>query len=160
MTSAKKTKQNPVIISRFKEALPIFLISILIFLVVFQYTWYTLELSVFFTYLGIFLGISSFSFLITGYYQMGDSWKVGIKKKSKENLIKKGVFSITRNPIYIFFNIFSITFFLTTGSILYLLISILIITSIHILILEEEKSLEKAHGEKYVKYKENVRRYF
>ncbi len=158
--SIKQTKQNPIKISKVNELLPIFFITILIILVLLQYQPFQISYHGYFRYLGSSFAIFSFYFLISGYYRLGKSWKIGIDAKKKEDLVTEGVFSISRNPVYLFFHIFVFSFFMSTGSLLYLLISILTSISLHLLILDEEKHLEKSHGKKYLDYKKRVKRYF
>ncbi len=112
------------------------------------------------SYLGVFLGFFSFYFLILGYYHLGLSWRIGVSNQMKTPLITTGIFSITRNPVYISFYLFSFSLFLISKDLLFLSLSILLSINLHLLILQEEKSLEKTHGRKYLEYKKKVPRYF
>ncbi len=152
---------------RFFEILPIVLFSILIFSALNEaFSWGALKFLFagfcfpeVVTYSGIILGGISFVFLITGYYQLGDNWRMGSGEEEKKKLIVSGIFSATRNPVYLYFIIFSFSLFLMTGKLIYAFLFFLIIWSMHKLISYEEKSLEKAFKEKYLEYKKRVPRY-
>jgi len=153
-------KNTKTLYTRILETTPFVLTIILIFLTLVNFLNNAMQINSVFSYIGLFLGCFSFYFLILGYYHMGFSWRIGISNKIDTPLVTTGIFSITRNPVYIFFYLFYISIFLTTGNLIFLSLTILIFINLHLLILEEEKSLEKAHGKKYMVYKEGVPRYF
>ncbi len=153
-------KNTKTLYIRILETTPLMLTILLISLTLVNFLNNATQINSILSYIGLFLGCFSFYFLILGYYHMGSSWRIGISNKIDTPLVTTGIFSITRNPVYIFFYLFYISIFLTTGNLIFLILTLLVFINLHLLILEEEKSLEKAHGEKYLKYKENVPRYF
>jgi protein-S-isoprenylcysteine O-methyltransferase Ste14 len=111
------------------------------------------------SYIGMLIGLLSFYFLILGYFHMGNSWKIGIGNEKCAPLVTEGVFSLTRNPVYVFLNLFSLSFFLSSGKLIFLGLFVLIAISLHLLILEEERFLTKHYKEEFKKYKKEVPRY-
>lgn len=90
---------------------------------------------------------------------LGHSWRVGVNSSEKTELITNGVYKLSRNPYFLFYNIVLIGLSLSSQSILVIVFSVTTIIMFHILILKEEKYLENVHGDDYRKYKEQTRRY-
>lgn len=105
----------------------------------------------------IFISLS-FVVLILAYYQLGLNWKIGSGNETR-TLIKNGIFNFSRNPIYLFFIVFSFGFFFINGLLPILGLSFIISASLHRVILQEEKNLNDNFKEEYLKYKKNVPRY-
>jgi protein-S-isoprenylcysteine O-methyltransferase Ste14 len=63
------------------------------------------------------------------------------------------------NPMYVGFNLFTISSILLNANILVLLLSLYSIMVYHFIIKGEEAFLEKRFGDEYIKYKNKVRRY-
>ena len=105
----------------------------------------------------IFL-ITGLSFSILSLFTLGKSTRFGIPTK-KTALKTGGLYKISRNPIYLGFDL------MTISSILFLLNPVIIVTGIfsmlvyHLIIIGEEQFLEKAFGADYLEYKKKVRRY-
>jgi len=114
---------------------------------------YTIFIGMFLLFLNL---IISFLALI----QMRDSWRVGIKEDDKTELIKDGIFGITRNPYFLSYIVLFLAYILLVANILLIISSLIAIYSIHRMIMKEEEYLEALHGEKYLVYKNNVPRYF
>ncbi len=91
-------------------------------------------------------------------FQMSTSWRIGIDAANKTELKTKGLFSISRNPVFLgmiasvagMFCIIpnAVTFFLTLAT--YFIIQVQIRL--------EEEFLERQHGAKYTSYKSATRR--
>lgn len=112
-----------------------------------------------FQYLGITLASLSFIFLISGYWSLGNNWRVGTGDEEKKELITSGIFTFSRNPVYLFFNLFIGGLFLINGDYLLLVLSVAVLTSLHQLILIEERLLHKRFGTAYQEYTANTPRY-
>ena len=79
---------------------------------------------------------------------------------STNKIIKTGIYSYTRNPIYLSFVGFQMSMFLSFGNIFYFVSSISLFFWIHFMvILREEKYLEKKFQDQYVRYCANVPRW-
>jgi len=90
----------------------------------------------------------------------GDSWRIGIDREKSGNLVTTGIFSWSRNPIYISLGLLALGTFLLQGHLIFLILTICIVVSLHIQILEEEKFLTQVHGEIFLNYCSRVGRYF
>jgi protein-S-isoprenylcysteine O-methyltransferase Ste14 len=102
--------------------------------------------------LALFIGLAAL-------YEMKNSWRVGIKYDQKTDLVTTGIYSISRNPYFLSYNLlFGGVFLVFPTGILLLLVSALIII-FHQMILEEEGYLAKVQGEVYEKYKNKTGRY-
>lgn len=109
-------------------------------------------------YVGLIIIHLALIWIFVAQIQMSKSWRIGIDEKHKTELVTKGVFSISRNPIFLgmiltVFGIFlilpnTITFFLTLTT--YFIIQIQIRL--------EEEFLEKQHGSSYLNYKSKTKR--
>ena len=89
-----------------------------------------------------------------------DSWRVGIDEKSPGKLVTNGIFSFSRNPIYVFLDLFLFGTWLIYPNFLFLIAFILTSSVFHYQILKEEEFLFSRYGREYQDYTRNVRRYF
>ena len=91
-------------------------------------------------------------------YQMSNSWRIGIDEKNKTKLVTDGVFSISRNPIFLGMIISVVgLFFIVPNALTFFLIIITYIV-IQIQIRLEEEFLQKQHSQDYVSYKLKTKR--
>ena len=91
--------------------------------------------------------------------QMASSWRIGIDEKNKTKLVTKGVFSISRNPIFLGIMIANIGLFLVIPNAFTLLIISLSTLSVNTQIRLEEEFLKREFGNEYTEYAEKVRRW-
>lgn len=103
-------------------------------------------------------GLAIIGFVLT-LVSFGDSFRVGIDERKPDRLVTKGMFSISRNPIYVCFLMFFIGVFLVHRNIVIAGVSILFAMAIHRQVLREEKFLKAHHGAEYEMYCMRVRRY-
>ena len=108
---------------------------------------------------GVLLCILALFFFISALISFKSSWRVGIDTKQPGELITTGVFSITRNPIFLFIDLYFIGTFLIYGNVFFLISVVIVVCGMHSQILKEEKFLEEKYGKAYREYKEMVRRY-
>lgn len=97
---------------------------------------------------------------ITGLAALGESWRLGVDERRPGELVTAGVYRLTRNPIYLFFNLFFWGVFLINGTPAFLLFALLGGANLHLQVLEEERFLEEVHGERYRQYRRAVGRYW
>ena len=71
----------------------------------------------------------------------------------------RGIFSLTRNPIYVFIDCWFIGIFLINGTLIFLVFAVFAITAQHWQILREEEFLKKRYGEPYESYRNQTPRY-
>lgn len=91
--------------------------------------------------------------------QMANSWRIGIDEKNKTKLVTKGLFSISRNPIFLGIMVANIGLFLVIPNAFTLLIISLSTISINTQIRLEEAFLEREFGNDYLEYAKKVRRW-
>lgn len=91
--------------------------------------------------------------------QMSDSWRIGIDEKHETQLVSKGLFSISRNPIFFGIIIADLGLFLVIPNAFTLLISVLSIYAVQVQVRLEEAFLAQVHGEEYKQYCKQVRRW-
>ena len=109
-------------------------------------------------YTGIGLLLASFAWVVVAQNHMRLSWRIGIDTETKTELITKGLFSVSRNPIFLGMLVSLAGVFLTTPNALTLLILMLGYVLIQIQIRLEEAFLTTQHGEAYLQYCKKVRR--
>ena len=90
---------------------------------------------------------------------MANSWRIGIDKEKKSELVTNGMFSISRNPIFLGIMIANIGLFLALPNAFTLLIVSLSSISINTQIRLEEAFLKEEFGEDYTAYQSKVRRW-
>lgn len=110
-------------------------------------------------YIGFFLLIFSLFWTVLAQNQMKDSWRIGIETEKKTELVTKGLFSISRNPIFLGMILSLVGLFLLTPNAFTGLVLILGYVLIQIQIRLEEEFLATQHGQEYSSYKEKVRRF-
>ncbi|MEE9911008.1 MAG: isoprenylcysteine carboxylmethyltransferase family protein [Deltaproteobacteria bacterium] len=87
------------------------------------------------------------------------SWRVGIDTVSPGGLITTGVFSVSRNPIFLSMNLFFLGTFFIFSNVFFLLSFVGMAFGFHVQIRQEEAFLSKEYGAGYCEYMTQVRRY-
>jgi len=102
-------------------------------------------------------GLVGFAFSLKAF---GDSFRVGIDDEKPDKLITHGMFSISRNPIYVSFISFLFGFILVHMNIASIvMLFCFFIPLIHRQIKREEEFMKGHYGEQYAEYCKKVRRY-
>ena len=96
---------------------------------------------------------------IMAYVSFGDSWRVGFDVKSPGALVTTGVFSFSRNPIYLFLDLWFIGTFMINGRLIFLILAVLAFGVQHWQILQEEAFLTNLYGQAYRNYLARTGRY-
>ena len=104
----------------------------------------------------IFIGLLT---SIIASLSLKNSWRIGIDEDEKTELITSGIYKFSRNPYFLSFDLVLIGMVLCFFSFILIITVLVTIIFFHIIILNEEKYLEKKHGSNYQEYKEKVRRY-
>jgi len=107
---------------------------------------------------GVVIGIISILVFFLSVYTMKDSWRAGITDDETE-LITNGIYKYSRNPAFLGFYLIYISILLMFFNYLLLVVSLLAIVSLHLQVLQEEKSLESIFNKEYNKYRKKVYRY-
>lgn len=109
---------------------------------------------------GACIGVIGVVVFIVSVVTMHDSWRAGIPCQKETKLITDGIYSISRNPAFLGFDLVYIGILLMFF--IYWLFAVTIVTVImlHLQIVNvEEEFLATEFGEEYLKYKKRVCRY-
>ena len=109
---------------------------------------------------GVALLVAGMSVFIWALLSFRKSWRIGIDTQNAGDLITNGVFSFSRNPVFVFINMYFIGTALIYPTWFFIIIAAMAIAGIHLQILNEEKFLRQQYGKSYVNYSKKVRRYF
>src|ERR1044072_740053 len=82
----------------------------------------------------------------------GDSWRVGIDNEKAGALVTDGVFALTRNPIYVAFDLIFLGVFLINGTWIFLVFALLAMFASHQQIIREERFLTQQDGSACIYY--------
>jgi protein-S-isoprenylcysteine O-methyltransferase Ste14 len=92
-------------------------------------------------------------------YQMGESWRIGIDQDHTTALIHRGLFRISRNPIFVGMITTLLGLFFVIPNAVTLVILVTGVAVIAIQVRLEEAYLFELHGDDYAKYRRRVRRW-
>jgi protein-S-isoprenylcysteine O-methyltransferase Ste14 len=109
--------------------------------------------------LGWFCLLVSLLWMLIAQAQMGASWRIGIDSTNRTELVSKGLFSISRNPIFLATRVALLGFFLVApnAATLALLAAAEVIIQVQVCL--EEKHLLGLHGSAYEQYFSKVPRW-
>lgn len=110
-------------------------------------------------YIGIILCFLGLIIFLLALISFGKAWRIGIDEDNSEELITTGIFKYSRNPIFLFMDLYFIGIMLIYPNIIFTIIAAGTIIGIHLQILREEKFLQNKFGIKYLEYKKQTRRY-
>ena len=111
-------------------------------------------------WLGIGIAAVGVAVFITAVITMRDSWRAGVSKSEKTELVTSGIFSISRNPAFFGFDLVYLGILLMFFNWGLFAVSIFTALMFHLQIVNvEEDFLLEAFGEDYLNYKKKVNRY-
>jgi len=110
--------------------------------------------------MGAALLTTSLIIFILALVSFGNSWRVGIDEKSPGALVSRGIFAVTRNPIFLSLIVYACGTFLIQGRLILLVFAGLIAAGVQYQIVEEEKFLRSRYGQAYAEYTARTGRYF
>ena len=108
---------------------------------------------------GVALLLISLAWTVVAQAQMGESWRIGIDEERRTPLVRRGVFGLSRNPIFLGMMVTLLGLFLVIPSAVTLLVLGLGVVLIQIQVRLEEDFLSGAHGRDYEGYRRDVRRW-
>lgn len=109
--------------------------------------------------IGLVLIASGLVLFALAFVSFGDSWRVGFDVKKPGALVTTGIFAVSRNPIYVFLNLWFIGTFLINGTLIFLILAALAVGGLHWQILQEEGFLLRLYGQPYRDYCSRAGRY-
>ena len=171
---AKRTGKNPFVLPKDESALglvstyiKLIVAVICAYLVIYAFfpTWYNYFLPVLqlenqtIKFIGLAFLLFSFIWIVIAQVNMKNSWRIGIDTNTKTELITNGLFSVSRNPVYFGIILSLLGLFLIMPNAFTFLLLVVEYILFQIIIRLEEEFLTKEHGQKYVDYKQKVRRF-
>jgi protein-S-isoprenylcysteine O-methyltransferase Ste14 len=109
--------------------------------------------------IGAALLICSLIIFILALVSFGNSWRVGIDQKTPGDLVSRGIFAVTRNPIFLSLILYASGTFLINGRLILLVFVVLIVAGVQYQIVQEENFLLSLYGEAYEQYRARTGRY-
>lgn len=108
---------------------------------------------------GAALLISALIWVSVGQVQMGASWRIGIDREVKTDLVEKGLFSVSRNPIFLGMRVLLLGLFLVIPNALTLLAFGIGDVLMQVQVRLEEEHMSRLHPEAFEDYRQRVRRW-
>ena len=91
---------------------------------------------------------------------LGSSWRMGLDYNSKDKLRTTGFYRYIRNPYFTFLLCFQFSIILVLPNAITIFAFIQSYLLLNLQVREEEAFLQEKYGEEYIKYKNNVGRFF
>ncbi|MFH1084692.1 MAG: methyltransferase, partial [Chloroflexota bacterium] len=110
-------------------------------------------------WVGALLVALAFALFIAAMRDLGASWRLGIDAEHPGRLVTTGAHRLSRNPIYLFFDLYFLGTLLINGNPVFLLILALMVAGLHAQIRLEERFLARAYGARYAAYCRRTPRY-
>lgn len=109
--------------------------------------------------LGLALGIAGDAVFALAVWTMRDSWRAGISEGEQTEFVTSGIYSVSRNPAFLGFDLTYAGILLMHFHWLLLPFTLWAMIMLHLQILQEEAFLPTAFGQPYLDYRARVRRY-
>ena len=107
----------------------------------------------------ILLGLGVLVFTVS-VLQMKDNWRAGVQREEKTELVTTGIYSISRNPAFLGFDLMYIGILITFFNWILCVVTCVVMVLFHLQIVNvEEDFLIEAFGDEYIKYRKKVCRY-
>lgn len=100
---------------------------------------------------GVIIGILAVIIFAMATITMKDNWRVGIPEE-KTALVTKGIYSWSRNPAFVAFDLLYLSICLLFFNLPLMLVSVWAAVMLHLQILQEEEHMLKMFGEEYEEY--------
>jgi len=138
-----------------------FIVLVNLFPLVYQYfipvKW--LEISIL-KYIGFIIIHLALLWIVMAQVQMSNSWRVGIDLSTKTELKTNGLFSVSRNPVFLGMLVTLIGILFILPNAITLLVFVVTTLLFQVQVRLEEEYLAKTHGKTYLNYCKKVGRWF
>lgn len=109
---------------------------------------------------GVLAAVVGVAVFIISVLTMRDSWRAGVSKTDKTELVTKGIYKISRNPAFLGFDLMYLGILLMFFNLVLFEVSLFAMLMFHLQIVNvEEEFLLEAFGDEYLRYKKKVCRY-
>ena len=110
--------------------------------------------------MGVAISVVGTFVFIAAVLTMRDSWRAGVSKTDKTELVTKGIYQISRNPAFLGFDLLYIGTLLMFFNWILCILTVFAIIMYHLQIVNvEEEFLLATFGNEYLQYKQKVCRY-
>lgn len=109
--------------------------------------------------IGQILLLAALIWVLTAQVHMQKSWRIGIDEEIKTELIQTGLFKLSRNPIFLGMRVMLLGLFLAMPNAITFTILIAGELLVQIQVRLEEEFLTRTHGNSYIAYQKQVRRW-
>ena len=110
--------------------------------------------------MGAIISVGGTVIFIVAVWTMRDSWRAGVSKTDKTELITNGIYHISRNPAFLGFDLLYIGTLLMFFNWILCFLTVFAVIMYHLQIVNvEENFLLVAFGNEYLQYKKKVCRY-
>ena len=108
---------------------------------------------------GVLLCLAGLLLMLLSLVSFGKSFRVGIDTDNPDKLVTSGIFTFSRNPIYVAFWFVLLGQFLLFSNWILLIYIFAATWLFHRQVLREEEYLRSRYGQQYAEYCDQVRRY-
>ena len=109
---------------------------------------------------GAILSVAGTAIFIVAVWTMRDSWRAGVSKTDKTELVTNGIYQISRNPAFLGFDLLYIGTLLMFFNWILCFLTVFAVIMYHLQIVNvEEDFLFATFGNEYLQYKKKVCRY-
>lgn len=109
---------------------------------------------------GVCISIIGVVIFVTSVLTMRDSWRAGVSKEDKTELVTEGIYQISRNPAFLGFDLVYIGILIIFFNWILCVVSAFAMLMFHLQITNvEEEFLFATFGDTYLEYKKKVNRY-
>lgn len=108
---------------------------------------------------GVLMVASAPVMFALAFLSFGNSWRVGMDTETPGELVTRGTFALTRNPIFVSLDLWFIGIFLINQTLVFLVFAIAAVIVLHWQMLNQEKFMTQRYGEPYRKYCGRTARY-
>lgn len=109
---------------------------------------------------GVCISIIGVVIFVTSVLTMRDSWRAGVSKEDKTELVTEGIYQISRNPAFLGFDLVYIGILIIFFNWILCVVSAFAMLMFHLQIINvEEEFLLATFGDTYLEYKKKVNRY-
>ena len=109
--------------------------------------------------IGLYFGLVGDMVFLLSVITMKDSWRAGVAKDEKRNLVTDGIYRYSRNPAFLGFDLVYVGILLMYFNVPLLVASLFAMVMLHLQILQEEEYLESTFQSEYTEYKKMASRY-
>ena len=110
--------------------------------------------------MGAVMGVAGTVVFIAAVRTMRDSWRAGVSKTDKTELVTSGIYQISRNPAFLGFDLLYIGTLLMFFNWILCILTVFAVIMYHLQIVNvEEEFLLATFGNEYLQYKKKVCRY-